>query len=73
MEESPLAEYKGSLVHDSVTIAHPNPMSGSHSKPVYSAKTRSPLVEIIRIEGQRFAGKQAAIQHGLELARTMGR
>jgi hypothetical protein len=34
-----------------------------------SAKTRSPLVQITRIEGQNFDSKEAAIQHGLKLAK----
>jgi hypothetical protein len=69
MAESPLEEYNGFLVDGSVMIAHPNSNQWQSLGTVYSAKTRSPLVEIIRIEGQSFASKEAAIQHGLELAR----
>jgi hypothetical protein len=36
---------------------------------VYSAKTRSPLVEIVRIEGRSFESKEAAVRHGVELAK----
>ena len=69
MDESPLEEYNGFFVDGSVTIGHPNSNKWQSLGTVYSAKTRSPLVQIIRIEGQSFASKEAAIQHGLELAR----
>ena len=69
MDESPLEEYNGFLVDGSVTIGHPNSNKWQSHGTVYSAKTRSPLVQIMRIEGQRFASKEAAIQDGLELAR----
>jgi hypothetical protein len=69
MDESPLEEYNGFLVDGSVMITHPNSNKWQSLGTVYSAKTRSPLVEIIRIEGQSFASKEAAIQHGLQLAK----
>ena len=69
MDEAPLEEYNGFFVDGSVTIGHPNSNKWQSIGIVYSAKTRSPLVQIIRIEGQSFDSKKAAIQHGLELAR----
>jgi hypothetical protein len=64
-----LEEYNGFLVDGSVTIAHPNCNRWQSFGRVYSAKMRSPLVQIMRIEGQSFESKEAAIRHGLELAR----
>ena len=69
MDESLLEEYNGFLVDGSVTIAHPNCTNWQSLGTVYSVKTRTSLVQIRRIEGQSFATKEAAIQHGLELAR----
>ena len=69
MDEAPLEKYSGFLVDGSVTIGHPNSNKWQSLGTVYSAKTRSPLVQIIRIEGKSFESKEAAIQHGLELAR----
>jgi hypothetical protein len=69
MDEIPLQEYKGFLVDGSVMIPHPNSNRWQSLGGVYSAKTRSPLVQIARIEGQSFGSKQAAVQHGLELAK----
>jgi hypothetical protein len=69
MDELLLEEYKGFLVDGSVMIAHPNSNRWQSLGTVYSAKTRSPLIQIIRIEGERFDGKEAAIQHGFELAK----
>ena len=69
MAESLLEEYNGFLVDGSVIIAHPNSNRWQSLGAVYSAKTRSPLVQIKRIEGQSFGTKEAAIQHGLELAK----
>jgi hypothetical protein len=69
MDESLLQEYNGFLVDGSVIIAHPNSNRWQSLATVYSAKTRSPLVEIIRIEGESFGTKEAAVQHGLELAK----
>jgi hypothetical protein len=69
MDESPLEEYNGLLVDGSVMIPHPNSNRWQSLGGVYSAKTRSPLVQIARIEGQSFDSKKAAIQHGLELAK----
>jgi hypothetical protein len=69
MDESLLQEYKEFLVDGSVIIAHPNSNRWQSLATIYSAKTRSPLVEIIRIEDESFGTKEAAIQHGLELAK----
>jgi hypothetical protein len=69
MDELLLEEYKGFLVDGSVMIAHPNSNRWQSLGTVYSAKTRSPLIQIIRIEGERFDSKEAAIQHGFELAK----
>jgi hypothetical protein len=69
MDDLPLEEYNGFLVDGSVTIGHPNSHSWQSLGAVYSAKTRSPLVQIIRIEGQSFDSKEAAIRHGRELAK----
>ena len=69
MDESLLQEYNGFLVDGSLIIAHPNSDRWKSLATVYSAKTRSPLVEIIRIEGESFETKEAAIQHGIELAK----
>jgi hypothetical protein len=69
MDESPLEEYNGFLVDGSVTIAHPNCTGWQSLGTVYSAKTRSPLVQVVRIEGQSFDSQAAAIKQGLELAR----
>jgi hypothetical protein len=69
MDESPFEEYNGFLVDGSVTIGHRNSNKWQSLRTVYSAKTRSPLVQIMRIEGQSFVSKEAAIRHGLELAR----
>ena len=52
MDGSPLEEYSGFLIDGSVGIAHPTCSKWQSLGIVYSAKTRSPLVEIIRIEGQ---------------------
>jgi hypothetical protein len=41
-------------------IAHPDSNRWQSLATVYSAKTRSPLVEVIRIEGENFATKEAA-------------
>ena len=69
MAESPLEAYNGFLVDGSVTIAHPTCSKWQSVGTVYSAKTRSPLVQIMRIEGYSFASKEAAKRHGIELAR----
>jgi hypothetical protein len=69
MDELLLEEYKGFLVDGSVMIAHPNSNRWQSLGTVYSAKTRSPLIQIIRIEDQRFDSEQAAVQHGLVLAK----
>jgi hypothetical protein len=69
MDESPLEEYNGFLVDGSVTIPRPNSREWHSFGAVYSANTRSPLVQIVRIEGQSFATKEAAIRHGVELAK----
>ena len=69
MDESLLEEYMGFLDDGSVAIAHPNCNSWQSTGGVYSANTRSPLVEIARIEGQNVGNKQAALQNGLELAK----
>ena len=68
MDESPLEDYKG-LVDGLVMISHPNSRKWDSLGAVYSAKTRSPFVQIARIEGQSFATKEAAIRHGVELAK----
>jgi hypothetical protein len=69
MEESLLEEYNGFLIDGSVMIPHPNSNHWQSLGGVYSAKIRSPLVQIARIEGQSFDSKRAAIQDGLELAK----
>jgi hypothetical protein len=69
MDESQLEEYNGFLVDGSVIVGHPNCNRWRSMGAVYSAKTRSPLVQIVRIEGQSFGSKKAAIEHGLELAK----
>jgi hypothetical protein len=69
MDESLFEEYNGFLVDGSVIIPHPNSNRWQSLGGVYSANTRSPLVEIIRIEGESFGTKEAAIRHGLELAK----
>ena len=69
MDEAPLQEYCGFLIDGSVTIAHPNCNRWQSIGGVYSAKTRSPLVQIVRLEGESFGRKEAAVKHGLELAR----
>jgi hypothetical protein len=69
MDESLLEEYNGFLVDGSVMISHPNSNRWQLLGGVYSAKARSPLVQIARIEGQSFGSKQAAVQHGLVIAK----
>jgi hypothetical protein len=69
MDESPFEEYNGFLVNGSVKIPHPNCSTWRSLGMVYSAKTRSPLLQIVRIEGQSFDSKEAAIQHGRQLAK----
>ena len=58
MDDLPLEEYNGFLVDGSVTIGHPNSHSCQSLGAVYSAKTRSPLVQIIRIEGSSFDSRK---------------
>ena len=67
MDGMTLEEYNGFLVDGSVIIPHPNSNHWQSLGGVYSAKTRSPLVQIGRIEGQTFDSKEAAIQAGLTL------
>jgi hypothetical protein len=69
MDESSLEEYNGFLVDGSVMIAHPNCSKWQSLGMVYLAKTRSPLVQLIRIEGESFDSKEAAVRHGRELAK----
>ena len=69
MDGSPLEEYNAFLVDGSISIAHPTCSKWQSVGTVYSAKTRSPLVQIMRIEGQSFATKEAAKRHGIELAK----
>ena len=45
MGESPLEKYNGFLVDGSVTIGHPNSNNWQSLGTVYSAKTRSPLLD----------------------------
>ena len=68
MDASLLQEYNGFLV-DGRYDPHPNSNRWQSLGGVYSAKTRSPSVQIARIEGQSFTSKEAALQHGLELAK----
>jgi len=58
MDELLLEEYKGFLVDGSVMIAHPNSNRWQSLGMVYSPKTRSPLIQIIRIEGESLTAKK---------------
>jgi hypothetical protein len=69
MQDSALEEYNGFLVSGGLSIGHPNCHKWTAQGFVYSAKTRSPLVQIQHIEGSVFKDKAEAIQHGLTLAR----
>jgi hypothetical protein len=69
MQDSALEEYNGFQVSGGVSISHPNCHNWTALGFVYSAKTRSPLVQIQRIEGSAFNKKSEAVEHGLTLAR----
>lgn len=68
MAETALEEYKGYLIAGSIMISS-NSREWSSLGYVYSARTRSPLAELKRIEGPPFNTKEEALQHGIILAK----